>query len=368
MPRHLVLEADHLVHHRDVLRRDGLHGLDAVHEIVDALRAEQHARASTGRRASCRSRRAAARARPATRPRFARAACNPILLIFRLCSMTPSFAEAESYALCARCRLESSCWIWPMTCCAWACFALTEGSPVAVPAAMKAAATTRRSTGACRFRTLITDSRESLAAGAPEGPVRHKFGRLAGVSDACNSTKGTKLPQLRPRSCSNLGVAGPHKVAEIPAVSWLVSRDRERPKGTVRGDARRPRCGVVLAVVSAAAAAGPGAERRDAAGPGERARRADAHGAARPLRPRHAGYETAQVYARVARVAGGAACGRSSMLLTQQIVGDAPDARDVAAGLARQSAPPLRAGRRGSRSPSCSARNRSTTRSRSSTT
>jgi len=39
---HLMLEADHLVHHRDVLRRDRLHGLDAAHQVVDALCTEQH--------------------------------------------------------------------------------------------------------------------------------------------------------------------------------------------------------------------------------------------------------------------------------------------------------------------------------------
>ena len=37
-----MLERDHLVHYGHVLRRDGLHRLDAAHEIVDALRAEQH--------------------------------------------------------------------------------------------------------------------------------------------------------------------------------------------------------------------------------------------------------------------------------------------------------------------------------------
>jgi hypothetical protein len=40
--RHRLLEADHLVHHRAVLLRDRLHGLDAVDEIVDARRTEQH--------------------------------------------------------------------------------------------------------------------------------------------------------------------------------------------------------------------------------------------------------------------------------------------------------------------------------------
>ena len=39
--RHLVLERDHLAHHRGVLLGDRLHRLDAVHQIVEALRAEQ---------------------------------------------------------------------------------------------------------------------------------------------------------------------------------------------------------------------------------------------------------------------------------------------------------------------------------------
>src|SRR5437660_2563966 len=121
-----------------------------------------------------------------------------------------------------------------MTCCAWACLALTEGSPVAVPAATKAAVTTRMSTGACRFRTLITDSRESLAAGAPEGPVRHKFGRLPGVSDTCNFAKRTKVPQFR----SDLPKPGRSRSAqssEILGFPMLRSRGFERLYDQIRG-------------------------------------------------------------------------------------------------------------------------------------
>jgi hypothetical protein len=40
--RDRLLETDDFVHHGNILRRDGLHRLDAVDEIVDALRAEQH--------------------------------------------------------------------------------------------------------------------------------------------------------------------------------------------------------------------------------------------------------------------------------------------------------------------------------------
>ena len=39
--RHLVLEPDDLLHDGDVLRRDRLHRLDAVDEIVDTRRAEK---------------------------------------------------------------------------------------------------------------------------------------------------------------------------------------------------------------------------------------------------------------------------------------------------------------------------------------
>ena len=144
------------------------------------------------------------------------------------------------------------------TCRACACFALTEGSPVAVPAAIHAAATTRTSAGACRFRTLITDSRESLAASAPEGPVRHKFGRLAGVSDSLQPTKAHKAAAFADRSCSNLAWQGPHKVAEIPAVSCYVSRDRERAEDTV--------CGALAGLVAASCSCRLG-------GSGRRARR-----------------------------------------------------------------------------------------------
>ena len=55
----------------------------------------------------------------------------------------------------------------------------SAAAPVAVPAAAKAAATTTMSTGACRFRILMTDSRESRATGAPEGSGTSQVGQVS---------------------------------------------------------------------------------------------------------------------------------------------------------------------------------------------
>ena len=126
----------------------------------------------------------------------------------------------------------------PSTCCACACFALTDGSPVAVPAATTAAARARRSAGACRFRTLITDSQTSLAAGAPEGPVRHKFGRLAGVSDTCNQITRAKLLHLAREPSESSPVVDRTKSPNL-RFTVLRSRPRARPEDTIRGAARR---------------------------------------------------------------------------------------------------------------------------------
>ena len=83
--------------------------------------------------------------------------------------MTCSFAVAESYAVRARSRLASRVLICERTRCASACFAPIDGSPAAVPAATKAAATAISATGVCRFRNLMSDSPYALATGAPRG-------------------------------------------------------------------------------------------------------------------------------------------------------------------------------------------------------
>ena len=136
---------------------------------------------------------------------------------------------------------------------------LTEGSPVAVPAATKAAATARTSTGACRFRTLITDSRTSLATSAPGGAGTSQVRRLAGVPDACNRANVRKTccnsASILHKTCAR---AGPHKVGEVQRFVWYgpapVGRPRTRSAARLAGAA----AALVLAGVSAAGAAGPG--------------------------------------------------------------------------------------------------------------
>jgi 3D (Asp-Asp-Asp) domain-containing protein len=90
-------------------------------------------------------------------------------------------------------------------------------------------------------------------------PVRHKFGRLAGVSDACKLTKGTKLPQLTSEAPGTLGV--------LDRTKYWKSRGFLLPSRPVSG--RRAQSAAMLAVpsavlvlisVSAAIAAGPGAD------------------------------------------------------------------------------------------------------------
>ena len=103
---------------------------------------------------------------------------------------------------------------------------------MAVPAAVKAAATTRMSAGACRFRTLITDSRESPAASAPEGSGTSQVRQASRGIGHLQPDKAHKTAAIEPTKLLEPRSQGPHKVAEIPAVSCYVSRDRERPKGT----------------------------------------------------------------------------------------------------------------------------------------
>src|SRR6266566_3295037 len=99
-----------------------------------------------------------------------------------------------------------------MTDAACACFALTDVSPVAVPAATKATARTITSTGACRFRTLITDSRRSLATGAPEGA---DTSQVPEASRGIGYTQPGNARRNGPFRASNLpepADGGPHKV------------------------------------------------------------------------------------------------------------------------------------------------------------
>ena len=173
------------------------------------------------------------------RRRFVRATCSAILLIAKLCSITCSWRVESRYAFCARCKLPSSCVISASTWRACACFALTEGSPVAVPAAIHAAAMTRTSAGACRLKTVITDSRDWFAASAPEGPVRHKFRRLAGVSDSRNQVRRANLLHLCHESAQTSLVVDRTKCPEISAFTVLRSRPRERPEDTICGATRR---------------------------------------------------------------------------------------------------------------------------------
>jgi 3D (Asp-Asp-Asp) domain-containing protein len=98
---------------------------------------------------------------------------------------------------------------------------------------------------------------KSLAAGAPEGPVRHKFGRLAGVSDSRKQVRRLNALPFVPRTSQKLAGGGPHKVAEIAPLlcygSALVGGPRTRSAARLAGTS----AALVLAGVSAAAAASP---------------------------------------------------------------------------------------------------------------
>lgn len=98
---------------------------------------------------------------------------------------------------------------------------------------------------------------KSLAAGAPEGPVRHKFGRLAGVSDSRKQVRRPNALPFAPRTSQKLAGGGPHKVAESsPLLCYgpaLVGGPRTRSATRLAGTS----AALVLAGVSAATAASP---------------------------------------------------------------------------------------------------------------
>ena len=89
------------------------------------------------------------------------------------------------------------------------------------------------------------------------GPVRHKWGRLAGVSDTCNSTKGTKLPQSGAEAVENWGYGDRTKYANSCGFllrSATVSGRRAQSAATLAGLSAV----LVFVTVSAAAVAEPG--------------------------------------------------------------------------------------------------------------
>jgi 3D (Asp-Asp-Asp) domain-containing protein len=98
---------------------------------------------------------------------------------------------------------------------------------------------------------------KSLATGAPEGPVRHKFGRLPGVSDSRKQVRPLNALLFAPRTSQNLTGGGPHKVPGMaPLLCYgpaLVGGPRTRSAARLAGIS----AALVLAGVSAAAAASP---------------------------------------------------------------------------------------------------------------
>src|SRR5581483_8537362 len=160
--------------------------------------------------------------------RFARAARSATWLIFMLCSIACSLCVDASYSVRARSRLLSSCRICAITCCACACFALTEGSPVAVPATAHAAARAMTSTGACRLRTLFTSS---------NGCCGRRTGG-AGTSQVREASKGfgrsqpaiaRKAAAISSRYCRKLLGWYTHKVAQL----WQNAVVRSAPRAHV---------------------------------------------------------------------------------------------------------------------------------------
>ena len=202
--------------------------------------------------------------------------------------MPLSLNVADSYAVRARSRLESNCWICASSCRASACLAPMEGSLVAAPAAKPAAARARMMIGACRFRTLTTSP--DVHPERPHGPpARHKVRTLPGCSDAGNRQMPQKLPQIG--TCS-LQIGQERPRTNSPNRSWTVvrSRDGERPKDTIRGAARRHLGGARARCRLCGGRRRPRAERAGPPRPGELARLEGAERVARSLRARLAAH------------------------------------------------------------------------------
>jgi len=204
-------------------------------------------------------------------------------LIARLCSIACSLTFAESNRLRARSRLESSCWICAMTRWASACFALIEGSAVAPPAAIAAAARARTMTGACRFRVWMTSPDVHPAP-------RHRASRTSQGGDASRAF-GCWQPVNALKVAANWHEAHKtfaqilrHKLAEGARFLWYGPALRGRPKDTIRGAARRRHCGARLRC--GVRSLGPGAARAGIARAAERTCVTSARGDARPVRAR----------------------------------------------------------------------------------
>jgi hypothetical protein len=183
--RHCALEADHLVHHRDILRRHVLHRLDACDEIANALRAEHDAerRLIVARRVDDAEplheralRRNEIRARRSQADFVDREVVpDPVQLVRRRLVLRTRALEARVETVDLpedRLRLR----------------ALGVDSGVA-----------NSNAGYDRGRNESDDENKRLPRNVAsqqahrEGPVRHKFSRLAGVPDACNRLIGAKL-------------------------------------------------------------------------------------------------------------------------------------------------------------------------------
>ena len=277
--RHGLLEADDLVHHRDVLARDRLHRLDAVDEILDARRAEHDAerRLIVARRVD--------RDEP-LHERLLR--LNEI----RARRVQPDLVDLQvvldlvqlhrRHLVAAARALETCVELLDLR-----RDALRLGSFAADGgvAGSRAGCDEGRSNGEDEHRRLSLQNPNNglpklLATSAPEGPVRHKFRRLARVPDTCNRARCQKVLEFRLDTDKTYAVRDRTKSREVQRFVWygpaLVSRPRTRSAARLAGAS----AALVLAGVSAAGAARPG---RFAPAPGAVARFARASRAARSV-------------------------------------------------------------------------------------
>ena len=259
MHGHRFLEADHLVHHGDVLRRHRLHGLDAVDEIVDALRAENHRerRLVVARRVD-RDEPLHQRLLRLTEVRARDVQRN--LVDLQVVLDLAQLPRRRLVRFRARWRLASSCGICASDLLRLRLLRADRGvAGCRAGRDDKPQQRARTSAGACRFRTLITDSRDIACSRRTGG---------AGTSQVQEASRG--FGYLQPVTRAKV-LHFWRRTSPKPRWWWtaqsrrksrrftvLRSRPRERPRTRSAARLAGASAALVLAGVSAGGGRGPG--------------------------------------------------------------------------------------------------------------
>ena len=235
---HGSLEAHDLVHDGDVLLRHRLHRLDAVHEIVDARRPENHAE----------GRLVVARGVDGDEPLHER----PLrLLEVRARDVKSNLVHLQVVLDLAQPRRRR---LVPVTRALETCVELLDlrgdalrFGPLAVD---RRVACCRAGRDGCRSesrnenrRLSLTNSDDALqtsfAAGAPGGAGKSQVPQASRGIGCLQPINVRKSAGILRRYSQNLGRARAHKVAAIPGFCVVRSRPRGEAKDRIRGAVRR---------------------------------------------------------------------------------------------------------------------------------